>query len=302
MSKELDRLSLHRSILMGKLAIPSNEATQRSLRNHLTRVEGHIEALLHPVSKAEREQDRLDEQQAAIWRQIHFNRRTHRPGNRELRKRLREVREGIEPWEPATWPPSKEFIDQTRARVQAIYEKYRVPDERNREGIGSALVAGLGYQQEDGEDHGPSGLSRPCPGTFHPSKTSYSGFFTRWRRERSNVVRVRQDDPGEYRDDCKQERLGFDGRQGGTAELPKGKSTIRLVPCPSCGGSTFDDGTGPWTVSLRRCNPGGEAVIVICARCHALVELTPLRPGSLTYTICRDCEQILNESGNIAGG
>ena len=128
MSKELDRLSLHRSILLGKLAILSNEATQRSLRNHLTRVEGHIEALLHPVSKAEREQDRLDEQQAAIWRQIHFNRRTHRPGNRELQKRLRQVREGIEPWQPLSWPPPKEFIEETRANVQRIMAKYaRVP-------------------------------------------------------------------------------------------------------------------------------------------------------------------------------
>ena len=99
--------------------------------------------------------------------------------------------------------------------------------------------------------------------------------------------------PAEYRDDCAQMRLGFDGWQGGTAELPKDKgmivigrilnkipdrsamnasktkldsnlvsrkdkreelgitpwvgnaSAIRVVPCPSCGGSTFDDGNRP---------------------------------------------------------
>ena len=68
MSKELERLSLHRQIIQGKLAIPSNEQTQRVLRDHLRRVEGQIEAILHPVTKEQREQERFDEQEAAIWR------------------------------------------------------------------------------------------------------------------------------------------------------------------------------------------------------------------------------------------
>jgi len=39
MSKELDRLNLHRRILLDKLAIPSNEATKASLQRHLDRVQ-----------------------------------------------------------------------------------------------------------------------------------------------------------------------------------------------------------------------------------------------------------------------
>ena len=46
--------------------------------------------------------------------------------------------------------------------------------------------------------------------------------------------------PVEYQDDLEQMRLPLD-------EKPKGKATtaIRLVDCPSCGGSTFDDGGRP---------------------------------------------------------
>jgi hypothetical protein len=63
--------------------------------------------------------------------------------------------------------------------------------------------------------------------------------------------------PGEYRDDCEQQRLPL--------ETPKGKATTMVkpeafcvVPCPSCGGSTFDDGTRPIVCHCGATIPGEE--------------------------------------------
>jgi hypothetical protein len=145
MSKELDRLNLHRQIITGKIAIPSNEATQRVLRDHLARVDRQIDAILHPVTKEQREQERFDEQEAAIRRRIHFNRRNHRPGKRELRGRLREIRlcqddpyyaqlakkERAEEKvmharirQAVAEGRQQELIDEATARVRAVLAKY----------------------------------------------------------------------------------------------------------------------------------------------------------------------------------
>ena len=60
MSKELDRLNLHRGILTGKLALAQrmacNEATQASLRAHLGRVEAQIDRILHPTPRLSKEE------------------------------------------------------------------------------------------------------------------------------------------------------------------------------------------------------------------------------------------------------
>ena len=46
----------------------------------------------------------------------------------------------------------------------------------------------------------------------------------------------------EYRDDCQQIRLPLEDKPKGR---PTAVNAIRLVDCPSCGGSTFDDGARP---------------------------------------------------------
>ena len=69
--------------------------------------------------------------------------------------------------------------------------------------------------------------------------------------------------PAEYADDCEQGRLTLDkpkrkqyaGRHSGQGDTPPGtppdlnletpRDTIRIVDCPSCRGSTFDDGVRP---------------------------------------------------------
>ena len=126
MSKELDRLTLHRQIIEGKLAIPSNEATKESLSRHLARINAQIQRLTLPREKPD-PLERVFDLQAQYKRRSKYWTPQER---RDQRKRIREARveadDGIRL--PKWKPPSAEEFAALKARLAIVLTKYaRVP-------------------------------------------------------------------------------------------------------------------------------------------------------------------------------
>jgi hypothetical protein len=135
MSKELDRLTLHRQIVEGKLAIPSNEATRASLSQHLARIDAQIEQLTRPREKrdplAREHTFRALERELALRAQYKRWSKYWTPQERRNhRERIREARlyadEGIRL--PKWKPLSMEELAILKERLAVVLAKYaRVP-------------------------------------------------------------------------------------------------------------------------------------------------------------------------------
>ena len=127
---EFDRLRLHRSILANKLTIPTNEATQASLRAHLGRINHQLGKHIHAAMP---KPEPFEQALALKAEKKRFGRGWCPDRKVQCRQRLRELRYeqeckdlGITPYK---WKPlSDDEFAVCKERLAVIVAKYaRVP-------------------------------------------------------------------------------------------------------------------------------------------------------------------------------